>query len=386
MSRSRAKTAVFVLSTGLSLHHLSSIPQKLMRQGWEVHVVTGDFATDLDEPTRQELWMHQIAIERRPHFIKDLGSILKLLRLIRSLNPSLVVTATPKASLLGQLAAYLSRVPSRVYFLWGLRLEGVMSPLLRVSVFLSEMLTSLLSTRILAVGKNLAERYVARGLSTKHKIRVIKSGSASGVRLERKSVVAARQLRDSVKESFSLKSELFTIGFVGRLTDEKGIHDFLEAFRILRAGGHKLQAIVVGRPETSAPLLLSQLESSSGIRYFPYLADIYDAYRTMDILVLPSAREGLPSVVIEAASLGVPSVIYPFLGWEDSIHNGVTGIVSSPDAKSLSQWIEHLMARPDFLSRMSKAARARAHEEFDKEKVERDIVDFLKNSIRSLQV
>ena len=383
MSINRRRVAVFILSTQVSLSHLSGIPRKLIRKGWEVHVVAGDLGSDLHEKLGPEIFRHEIRIERRPHLIRDVYSIFQLFGLIWHLKPRLVVTATPKASLLGQLVASLNRVPSRIYFLWGLRLEGRMSPLLKVFVFLAELLTASLSTDILAVGKSLAARYVALGLTRENKIRVPMFGSASGVALDISSVGDAEELRRLAKVTFGLDLDSFTVGFVGRLVEEKGIQDFLKAFEIMVDGGQRVQAVVVGRPEGSLSLP-PQLELLPGVKHWPVVGDIFDAYRSMDILVLPSAREGLPSVVIEAASVGLASVIYPFPGWEDTIDNGVTGIVSPPDAELLSQWIQELLKRPDFLSRISKAARARVHRDFDKEKVESEIVELLSDPRKAL--
>src|SRR5690606_5723648 len=109
---------------------------------------------------------------------------IAIIRVLRKYHPEIVTYATPKAALLGSVSGILLRVPTRVYQLWGLRLETVFG-FKRAILWLMELLTSLSSTSILANSHSLAARYQSLGLAVRKKVDVLGEGSSHGVDLDR---------------------------------------------------------------------------------------------------------------------------------------------------------------------------------------------------------
>ncbi len=179
-------TIVFVVSSSMSLPLLGRLPLELRALGWRVHVVSSGRgegpSPELDNLLGIE--HHAVDIRRRPSPLRDFRALLRVAGVFMTLKPEIVVGATPKASLLSAIAGFALRVPTRVYLLWGLRLETA-SGFLRWFLWLMEFITAAASTHIVAVSPSLRQVYLRLGLADTEKIQVVLHGSSKGVDLEK---------------------------------------------------------------------------------------------------------------------------------------------------------------------------------------------------------
>lgn len=333
----------------------------LRRAGWRCTLVTTDTGIGRDIAAEDDVDLVPLRMRRDPAPVHDLVALVKIVRLLRRRRPDVVVYGTPKASLLGALASVLAHVPVRIYFLYGLRLETTRGLGRRVLTAI-ERFVILASTDTLSVGHGLVTSAGEAGLP-EGRLTVLGRGSANGVRVDhyRARAAEARVDRDP-------SSSRAVVGFVGRLTLDKGIDQLLLAVAMLRARGVEVEVMLVGPDEGTAhlPDEARALLREDWVSLVGDVADTAPWYGRMDVLCLPSLREGLPTVVLEAAAAGTPVVVTDFTGASDVVTNSVTGeVVPIGDLRALSEALERVLDPGGPARRYVEAAGRMAREEFD---------------------
>lgn len=294
-------------STGLLRRQL----RKMQGLGYEVTVISSP--GERLERCAEEEGVRALAVPMtRPIRIwQDLRSLISVFWALWSVRPHVVNAGTPKAALLGMLAAFVLRVPVRIYTVRGLRLETVQGPL-RWVLAAMELLTSSCSTHVLYVSKSLRETYERLGLCPRRKGVVLLEGSSKGVDVARYMGTKERAEKGrALRADLGIGPEARVAGFVGRITRDKGIEDLVKAFLLLEEELVNLHLLLVGRLETHdrpSPEILERIENHPRIHFTGPLSDVAPAYQAMDFLVLPSYREGFPNVVLEASSGGRPTI------------------------------------------------------------------------------
>jgi lipopolysaccharide/colanic/teichoic acid biosynthesis glycosyltransferase/glycosyltransferase involved in cell wall biosynthesis len=332
----------------------------LRETGFRVTVVTAP-GPDLDAFGCEE-GVEAVAVEmaREPSLLPDLRSLWRLFLLLRRLRPDIVEAGTPKAGLLGMAAAWLARVPVRVYALHGLRLETATGAV-RWALEAAELGAMGLAHRVLCVSPSLRDRAVELGLLEPAKGAVAASGSANGVDVRRFDAAYRRPPGSRV------------LGFVGRLTRDKGVEELYTAFRALQRGFPDLKLLLLGDFEAGDPVdpaVRQAIERDTNVARPGFVDDPAPFYSDVDILVLPSYREGLPGVALEAAAAGRPVVAARATGSVDAVADGVTGLIVPPrDAESLAAALAALLQDPARARAMGRAGRARVEAEYSQERL-----------------
>lgn len=370
---------VLAVTASMQIPYLGRTPQAFVDDGWDVHVVAGSGPelTSLDGG----LTSHALDMVRDPSPWQDTKSTIGWLRLIRKLRPDAVLLGTPKASLLGLFASKILRVPVRTYLLRGLRLETATGVLARILWFL-ERVAVWSSTEVLAISPSLAERARELGLLGKTSIHVIGSGSSHGVDLERfNSNNAPISIRDDLRKSIGLTTDEFVVGFVGRIRTDKGVPELIEAVRTLNEAA-PARLILIGRIEEPELARLLTSDSKPGhVIALDHVENIERYYSLFDVLCLPSHREGFGNVVIEAATIGVPSVVSDATGVRDTVVHEETGLIvglrkTDEIAKGLNRMRDPAVAR-----RLGTNAQRRAIEQFDDVVVNRQFVAHMNGQV-----
>jgi len=347
----------------------------LADQGWEVHVVTsaGSCFGRLDDyfSSESKVQLHGIAMRRGPSPFRDVKALVEWILLLRQVHPSIVVAGTPKAGLLGVLAAWLTRVPVRVYHLRGLRLQ-TQRRVLRAASWLAELMTCSAATRILSVSQSLGQELIRLRLAKGSKVEVIGFGSSHGVDTHRFRPPSAEERR-LARQSFGIPDQGVAVGFAGRISEDKGFPELLEAFTRLRSHQDNLWLVVAGEPETldTAKRLEYFAAADDHIRVVRWFDEMNQFYWSLDIFCLPSLREGMPNVNLEAAACGLPVVSTTATGCRDSLVNGVTGLLAEPsDPEKLLVALSRLLNDPSLRSGMGIKGRTWVVHHFDERKVQ----------------
>lgn len=299
--------------------------------------------------------------------MQDLISLCNLYRRIRQARPQVIDAGTPKAGLLAGLAGWMARVPCRIYSLNGLRMETA-TGLKRSVLWLTEWVACACSSRVLCISPSLRDRAVALKIAPREKTVVLAKGGC-GVDLER----FARKNQFSVevealRHQIGIPDGAPVLGFVGRFVKDKGIRQLVEAFIILRKTHPRLRLLLLGDFETGNPVerdVRRFIESNASVVRPGFVFDTAPFYALMNVLALPTYREGFPQVALEAQASGVPVVTTTATGAVDSVIEGVTGmLVPTGDSDRLASAIGKILDDPELCSRMGTAGRERMERDF----------------------
>jgi glycosyltransferase involved in cell wall biosynthesis len=305
----------------------------------------------------------------------DVVSLARLCRVLRRLRPVMTEFSTPKAGLLGNLAAKLCGIPVRVYLLRGLRLETLTGLKFRL-LLAAERLASACAHHVLCNSRSLRQTAAALRVAPARKLHLIGNGSSQGVDVYRFSPGT-----DMVRTGLGIAREAPLIGFVGRFTRDKGIPELMDAFERILAAVPSARLLMVGWFDDSddavSEALRRRIESHPAIVCTGYVADTAPHYRVMDVMVLPTWREGFPNVVLEAAATGIPVVTTYSTGSRDAVVPEVTGLlVPAGYPEAIAEAVIRLIRNPEDRFRMGAAARAWVIEQFVNGQVLGLTVDF----------
>jgi glycosyltransferase involved in cell wall biosynthesis len=330
----------------------------LKDQGWDVTLVASPDEAAERTAEREGVRFHGIDMSRRISPVADLTSLRRWVTFLRQAKPDVVNASTPKAGLLGHLAAWLTRVRRRIYVVRGLRLEGAHGPV-AVVLWLMERLTIGLATDVVFVSASLAQEAQRRRLIKPGAAWIIGEGSSNGIDSDGVARRIARVDPRQLRASLGLAPDAFVVGFVGRVVTDKGVDTLVRAF-----GDPDLdpraRLLLIG------PLEEPELEESIhslGDRavWLRWVDDVWGHLPALDVLCLPSRREGLPTVVLEAAAAGVPAIVSRATGAVESVVDGETGILIDVDDHSgLVKAVNALASDAHRPSALGSAARERA--------------------------
>ena len=350
------------------LSHRLPMARAAQAAGFEVHVAT-NVADGGAAIAREGFVLHSMRFARgRLAPIETLASIRDLRRLHRQIVPDLVHHVALQATILGSLAA-LGLPVARVNAITGLgysfisetrKARIVRSAIGRLLRFLVD------RRRSVALVQNPDDRSLLQGLGIAAQRIVLIPGS--GVDVDR--LVPAPEPTGPV-----------TLGFVGRLLDDKGIRVLVAAHRLMRAKGSAVDLLIAGTPDPANPASVPQAEAETwgrepGVTWLGHVDDIATVWARAHIAVLPSRREGLPKSLLEAAACGRPMVATDVPGCREIVIPWQTGLLVTPDAPgALATAIEMLAETPDMRARFGLAARRLAEERFASAAIGRAVVD-----------
>lgn len=366
------KRILLGVTVDMSLSFMAGLPAYLVTRGWEVHVVSSPGPLLSALAKQDGVVTHPIEMARNPSFFGDLKSLLEWLRVVREVRPHLISVGTPKAGLLGILAARILRVPRRVYHLRGLRLEtskGVGRLLLKSA----EKFVVSGSHRVLSVSFSLQGRALELGVASAEKLTVLGHGSSNGVDLKAfdRSNFSEAAL-EALRTSTGLDPSAPVVGFVGRLTEDKGLKVLAEARALLHERGIDHQLLVVGGIDGRGGDTFVSTIMTTGRPAFVTgrVTDPAIYYQLMDVLCLPTLREGFPNVVLEAAAAGIPAVTTDATGAIDSVVDGQTGFIAHMgSAEQIADLLEKLISSESLRVSLGEKAKARATEFYSRESV-----------------
>jgi len=163
----------------------------------------------------------------------------------------------------------------------------------------------------------------------------------------------------------------FRVLLPARLLWHKGLKEYLDAAQILQSQGRAVECLLAGEPDPSNPTsvpeaAVRQWVERGLVHWLGYVEDMPALYRTVDAVVLPSYREGLPKVLVEGGASGLPLITTDVPGCREVVSDGVDGLlVPARDPQALAAAIARLQDEPDLRSALGQAARAKVLAKFD---------------------
>lgn len=351
-----------------------------VRAGFDVHVVAS-FGAEPRPEVDAGVTLHSVEMNRSLAPVADLASVARVRSLLSRLRPDLVQAGTPKAALVGMMAARLCGTRIRIHHVRGLA-HATGSKARSVAAAAATRVSCALSTHVLCVSESVRDTLVHEGFCAREKTRVLARGSSNGVDAERRFNPAHHtRARLELRSSLGIPTDSIVVGFVGRLVRDKGIETLFDAWSRIRQQFASAFLLLIGPFEDGDPLPKHVREGLlSDPRVKVTRTDWGQAapwYSTMDVVAFPSLREGFPNVPMEAAAMSLPVVAARVGGSTDAVVDTETGLLVEPrDASSLAEALTQLLSDPALARRLGAQGRKRALADYRPESIWEAQVDW----------
>lgn len=334
--------------------------------GWRVFTASGP-GPEMDGQADHVV----LPLTRELSPLRDLLAVWSTMTWFRKVRPQIVHTHTPKAGLIGMLAAWLARVPVRLHTVAGLpemEAKGLLKHILRWT----ERVTAACATHVYANSHGLARYLGEQRMVPAGKLSVIGTGSSNGIDTTHFS--PTDELREAalrLRRQHGVETSDRLLVFVGRLDDHKGLRELQEAFSTLAGQCPDLHLWLVGPVETARgglnPTTWRALQHHPRVLLPGFQSDVRTWLLAANIVVFPSYREGFPNVPLQAAALARPVVATDINGCNEIVRPGETGLLIPPkDASALTEAIRYLLDHPAKREAMGQAARPYVVEHYER--------------------
>ncbi|MCK5001007.1 MAG: glycosyltransferase family 4 protein [Anaerohalosphaera sp.] len=343
---------------------------QLRKDGFDITLITSDGPELYQMESTCNCSVFSVDITRRMSPFRDFISICRLWLYMLTHRFDIIHAHTPKGGLIGMTSSFLARIPNRVYTIHGLPLETACG-LKRRLLWLAEKVSCAMATKILAVSPSLMQRVIDERLCKPGKIEVLSKGSACGIDLDRFSLSDELVEKGKViRDKYSIADDAIVVGYAGRMVPDKGIETLVGAFELLASENPLLHLLLVGDLETVRESLdesiLERIEDNKRIHFHnEFTNEVQLFYAAMDIMTLPSRREGFGLTLMEAAAMGLPTVATKVTGCVDAVVDGQTGLLVEPDsAEQLAGAISKLAENPELRDELGRNGCIRAEKDF----------------------
>ena len=363
----------------------------------------------------QGVEVYKVSMSRQITPLKDLLALFKLILFFKKENPVIVHTHTPKAGILGMLAAKVTNVPIRLHTVAGMPLmeaKGYKKTVLE-SV---EKLTYFCASKVYPNSKGLESFILENNYAKKEKVKLLANGSTNGIDTSYfNSEIYTQQQNLFLKKQLGIPEHSFVFIFVGRLVADKGIKELVQAFKAYSSKGigdkihlpdnllssplrvsremisltdsgispnrielnsqlgikkavrtapinRNVKLLLVGPYETHLDPLdretIDEIENNPNIISVGFQEEVRPYFAVSDALVFPSYREGFPNVVMQAGAMNLPSIVSDIIGCNEIIIDGKNGIIIPPkDTKELENAMQRLVEDSLLFKRLKSQAR-----------------------------
>lgn len=282
--------------------------------------------------------MEAINMSRKITPFQDLKSLWEMWNFLRKEKPQIVHTHTPKAGIIGMLAARLAGVPHRLHTVAGLPLMEATGIKRKILNFV-EKLTYSSATRVYPNSKGLYDFILQNNFTQSNKLKIIANGSSNGINTTFFSPEQVSETeKAALREKLNIQPDDFVFVFVGRIVSDKGINELIKAFSELQTAENNqltgIKLLLVGGLESDLdplnPETLAEINQNRDIISVGFQQDVRPFFAISDALAFPSYREGFPNVVMQAGAMGLPSIVSDINGCNEIIVEGENGLIIPP--------------------------------------------------------
>lgn len=348
--------------------------------GYDVTVICS-FGENINDLLDKKVKYIPIYIPRGVSFFSLISSLNKLKKVFQEEQFDIVQYSTPNAAFCSSIASKKAGVKVRNYHLMGLRYLGS-TGIMRFVLKKLEKITCKYSTNIECVSESNRKIGIQEGIFTEDKSTVVWNGSTGGVDLKRFDYNKRDNYRKEIREKYSIEPEEFVFGFVGRIVKDKGVNEILSAFSHIQ----NAKLFMIGALEDVNSLDKELYENSlnnENIIYTGNVDNVEKYFSAIDVLLLPSYREGFGNVVIEAAAMGTPAIVSDIPGPTDAIIPDVTAeVVEVKNSDSLLYTMRYLM-NTDYKA-FGESACKFVSDSFDSDKLNYKILERKKQLLKNI--
>ena len=330
------KKLIRITTVPLSLKVLLKGQLRFMASnGFDVKGVSSEGKELREVHENEGIAVEAITMSRKITPFQDLKSLWEMWNFLRKEKPQIVHTHTPKAGIIGMLAARLAGVPHRLHTVAGLPLMEATGTKRKILNFV-EKLTYSSATRVYPNSKGLYDFILQNNFTQSNKLKIIANGSSNGIDTAFFSPDQVTEIeRVTLREKLNIQPDDFVFVFVGRIVSDKGINELIKAFSELQAAENNepagIKLLLVGGLENDLdplnPETLAEINQNKDIISVGFQQDVRSFFAIADALVFPSYREGFPNVVMQAGAMGLPSIVSDINGCNEIIIEGENGLI-----------------------------------------------------------
>jgi glycosyltransferase involved in cell wall biosynthesis len=375
------KRICFIATTPYAVNPFLKSHLLRLSKFYEVILCVNEKVYPLDDEIRNTVSVHHFDIERKISFFRDIRALFQITTLLLKLNPGSVHSITPKAGLLAMIAGFIARVPYRLHTFTG-QVWACKRGWPKFFLQLLDKVIVTFSTQIFTDSQSQSEFLVFNGVVRHGEALVLGKGSIAGVDLMRFKPDVAQ--RNSLRCSLGVNQDVVVFLYVGRITKDKGLYDLVSSMNLVSSQYPYAELWIVGPDEAAIQRDLSQQVSpNTRVRWFEKTFSPEEYMAAADALVLPSYREGFGSVIIEAASCGIPAIAYKTEGVTDAIEDQATGVlVEKFNIAQFSNAMIQFIENPDWRKQLGSLAQLRSREMFSSEIIAGEWEGYYRSHIR----
>lgn len=378
------KKLIRVTTTDLSLDSLLVGQLRFLNQYYEVVGLSSNTGLLEKVSEREGIRVIEVPMERSISLKQDWKCLWQLVKVFKKEKPYIVHTNTPKGSLLSMIAAKITRVPNRIYYVTGLRYQGA-TGLFRLILKTMERITCLCATKVIPEGNGVKKALLEDHI-TRKRMDIIHNGNINGKdtsyyspeavnnELKASGIAYEGSARDYYRKQIGLSPNDFAFIFIGRIVTDKGMNELSQAMRELNKKSNNTKLILVGSFEQDLDPLEPQTEeffhNNKCVLFLGEQLDVRPYLMAADALVFPSYREGFPNVVLEAGAMELPSIVTDINGCNEIIVNGKNGVIIPPkNSNELFNAMTYFTSHPKEIKEMARNARPMIISRFKQEDV-----------------
>lgn len=318
-----------------------------------------------------EINVHYIPMKREISLFKDFYSLICFICYFIKERPYIVHGNTPKGSLLSMIAAWITRVPIRIYMCHGLRYQGCGGFKRKLLMFM-ERISCKCATEVMCVSNGIKEVLIEDKITNKEPV-VIWNGSVRGIDTIKFNPDNFKD-NSNLKQQYNLDENDFILTFVGRIVKDKGINELVEAVNVLHSKYANIKLLLIGRLENTgnpvSDITKKIIDESDFIIATGPQSNIASFLSITDLFVFPSYREGFGLSLMEAGAMGVPSLASNIPGCNEVVIDGETGIlIPSHSSQAIIDSIEKLYNNRELLNKIKSNCRNSIIERYEQNKL-----------------
>ena len=371
------------VSSSFCANFLKGQIEFLVGQGFEVTIISGEGEEISMLAKKENARLITIPFTQAISPVKDFGQLLQIIKILKKEKPDIVNAGNPKSGFLIMLACWITGFKNRIFTLHGLVSDTKMG-FKRWAVSLTEKISCKIAQTVIVVSPSLKIHAENRNILPVNKGIVIEKGSYNGIdtKVFSRTEFLLTQSNE-LREKIGLQSGAVVLGFVGRLSKDKGIDILFEAFNILVKKYPFLRLVLAGplsKENKFSELSAHQLYYDERVFYLGKMINVTPVYGIIDILVLPSLREGFGNVLIEAAAMEIPVVASEIPGCKDAVKNNINGyLFEKGNVSELCNYLEKLITDKNIRNEFGQNGKVFVKNNFNNYKIWKGQLDLYNN-------
>lgn len=318
-----------------------------------------------------------IKYKRGVNFFFDIKALFQTTLFLFKKKPDLYISFTPKVGFIAIVASLVSGSSRRIHWFTG-QVWATRKGFFRIFYKIIDKLIFYLSDKVLVDSPNQKKFLIKEKVISCDKSYVLNKGSVGGVNFKKFNIDQNKRIK--LRKKYFISNNTFVFLYLGRINEEKGIIELIRAFKEIESKFDVL-LILVGEVEDKS--LFKLLNNNHKIRHFDYTTKPEKWFYVIDILCLPSHREGFGNVVIEAASFGIPTLCSNIYGLKDAVINGKTGLYHKVRSiNDIKKKMIYVIKNKKLIKKYGLIAKRNVKKNFGKDLLTTEFLKFISQNVR----